>query len=214
MPIRVACPDCAAAVSAPDDAAGTVIRCPKCAAPMELPDAAEVARHRRAAPVPAPDDRPRKRRPARDDEDDYDDRPRRRRRPAGGGFPVWAAVLLGLVLIGVVGGGVYLAVRGKGGAGGGGGLFGGPGRYVPGESEQRLRDLLATKGMSELTEAEVLRAMGEPTIRGPQMTVTINGRTVSGYSAIWQPPNGPATQVVFVDGRVTALNIPGPQGRP
>lgn len=212
MPIRVACPDCSAAVSAPDDAAGTVVRCPKCAAPMELPDAAEVARHRRAKPAPAPDDRPRKRRPARDDEDDYDDRPRRRRRPAGGGFPVWAAVLLGLVLIGVVGGGVYLAVRGKGGAGGGGGgLFGGPRRYVPGESEQRLKNLLATKGMSELTEAEVIAAMGEPTFRGPQMTIQVNGQTVTGSTALWQPADGrPGSQAVFVNGRVTALQVAAP----
>ena len=201
MPIRVACPDCSTPVSAPDGAAGSVVRCPKCGAAMELPGAAEVARHRRTAA-----DRPPPRRPARD-EDDYD-RPRRRRRPAPGGFPVWAAVLIGLVLVAGTGAGVYFAVRkGKDG----GGLFGGPRRYVPGESEQRMKELLSRKGVSELTEADVLGAMGEPTFRGPQMTMTVNGRTITSSTVLWQPPDGrPGSQAVFVDGRVMALNIAGP----
>lgn len=202
MPIRVACPDCSSPVTAPDAAAGTVVRCPRCAAAMELPDAAEVARHRAAAG---------RRPPLQPDwEDDEDDRPRRpRRRAPAGGFPVWAAVLIGLVLVGAVGGGVYWAVRGKGGAGGG--LFGGPTKYVPGESERRMKELLATKGMSELTEAEVLRAMGEPTFRGPQMSIQMNGRTVTTTTVMWQPPDGRVgSQAVFVDGRVMALNIAAP----
>lgn len=206
MPIRVACPDCSCRVSAPDAAAGTVYRCPKCGAAMELPDAAAVARHRRATTLAD-----------RDDESD-DDRPRRRKAPAGG-FPAWAAVLMGLALVVAVGVGVYLAVRGKGGAkgdgaadGGGdalGGLLGGPAgppaRYVTGESEKRFETLARDRGKLALTEADVLATMGEPTRKEPNglRPDRRTGRPVAVETWYWRVEGtGLESTIVMGGGRV------------
>lgn len=52
MPIRVACPSCAATLTAPDTAAGKTVKCPKCQSPMSLP-AAEPLPAARPAPVQA-----------------------------------------------------------------------------------------------------------------------------------------------------------------
>jgi len=95
MPIIVACPKCATNLSAPDAAAGKMVKCPKpgCGAVTPVPAflaAEEVAVvDAEAAPKPRPvraradddeDDRPRSKRRRQDD--DEDDRPRgRRRRP-------------------------------------------------------------------------------------------------------------------------------------
>ncbi|MBN9522484.1 hypothetical protein J0H58_28845 [bacterium] len=63
-------------------------------------------RDRESEDLPDDDDRPRRRRP----DDDADDRPRRRRTaPSGGGVPVWAWVLGGVALLGMMGcGGMIL----------------------------------------------------------------------------------------------------------
>ncbi|MBX9579824.1 MAG: zinc-ribbon domain-containing protein [Gemmataceae bacterium] len=172
MPIRVACPDCSAVLSAPDAAAGTVVTCPKCRAPLELPSAAELARRRR----PDEDDRPR-RRPARegDEEDDRPRRPRPRRNAAGGGLPVWAGVLVGVLAVGAAGAGVYFLTRGKADLAGGG-LFGGGApasggvKYVPRESEKKYLALSKEKGDAPITAAEVLATLGEPTRKDPPVT--------------------------------------------
>ena len=205
MPIRIACPECSAALAAPDAAAGTVVKCPKCRAPMEVPTPPA-----RRATRDDEDDRPR-RRPARDEDDG---RPRRRRKPAGGGFPAWAAVLLVLVGVGAVGAGVYLLARGKGGkddpAGGGGGLFGGGGgvKYVPRESEKKFMALEKEKGDTPITEAEVLATMGEPTRRGPVIKGQKNGIAFTLQEWYWEVPgSGISSQMGIVNGVVSGQVI-------
>lgn len=100
MPITIACPSCAARLTAPDQAAGKAVRCPKCQAPVPVPkppaadegfevvDDAPPAPPKPASksgerprPRPADDDapaeRPSQRPPAA--ADDEDDRPSKRR---------------------------------------------------------------------------------------------------------------------------------------
>jgi hypothetical protein len=202
MPIRVACPDCSAVLSAPDTAAGTVVRCPKCRAPLELPSAAELAR----------------RRPA-DDEDERPRRPPRPRRKAksGGGFPVWAGVLIGVLAVGAAGAGVYFLARGKGdpAGGGGGGLFGGGGggsgvKYVPRESEKKYLALSKEKGEAPITVAEVLATMGEPTRKDPPVTGRDRrtGQVVTVEEWYWEVPgSGIASQMSIVNGFATGQII-------
>ena len=142
MPIIVPCPRCATRLSAPDDAAGKMVKCPKpgCGAIAEVPALlpveevpvveASLASTRKPMPrraedddPPRPnprhdddDDRPRShRRPRREDEDDLDfDQPRRRRGKSGPNAGVIVAVVLGgLVLLGGLGYGIYALVGGK-----------------------------------------------------------------------------------------------------
>lgn len=215
MPIRIACPECAAVLAVPESAAGTVVKCPKCRAPMEVPE-------------------PPARRPARDDRDDEDDRPRRPRprRNAAGGFPVWAAVLVGVALVGAVGGGVYLVARGKGGAkddpaaggggGGLGGLFDGGGgttggvKYVPHKSEKKYLALSKERGEAPISEAEVLATMGEPTHRGPVIKGQKNGVAFTLQEWEWKVPGSGIESSMgivngFANGQVIGLRT-GPAG--
>lgn len=164
MPIIVPCPNCAARLSAPDSAAGKVVRCPRpgCGGVAELPaflPAEEVAvvdavpAKPRPAPVPARaeveddddtvDDRPRPRRRRRGD--DEFDRPRRRRRSGANPAAVTALVLGGLVLVAAVGVGVYVLVNrqgdtaaGKGGGGNAGGNTGNAGGSTGGNTGNNL----------------------------------------------------------------------------
>lgn len=156
MPIRVTCPDCSAVLSIPDGPAGSVVRCPGCQFRLVV-----------AGP------------PARDDA--AAGRPRGRV-AAGGGFRVWAAVLLAVVLVGA---GVYFATRGNGdgardqSAAGKPPVGGGVVKYVPRESEEKFKALMNEKGDTPITEAEVLATMGEPGSRqpykwgcGPKISIT------------------------------------------
>jgi hypothetical protein len=78
MPIIVACPKCAANLSAPDDAAGKMVRCPKPGCGAVIPVPAFLAAEEVAVVDAAPAQKPRPVR-AREDDDD-DDRPRSKRR--------------------------------------------------------------------------------------------------------------------------------------
>ncbi|MBX9623519.1 MAG: zinc-ribbon domain-containing protein [Gemmataceae bacterium] len=167
MPMRITCPDCSAALSVPDGPAGSVVRCPGCQVRLVV-----------AGPLVR---------------DDRGDERSRGRGPAQARFPVWAAVLFGVLLVGTVGGGVFYAVRGKGGAKdapaagkrpGSGGVV----KYVPRESEEGFKALMIEKGNAPITEAEVLATMGEPTRRGSTKFGDGPGFSVTAERWEWKAP--------------------------
>ena len=118
MPIAVECPQCEAALSAPDTAAGKKIRCPECQAVVPVPreddEAPRPKRRKKKASVPdrEEDNRPRRRRKkAEASEDDEDRRDARdedddEEEGSGGGGPpgkipppVWVAYSICIVAI-------------------------------------------------------------------------------------------------------------------
>ncbi|MDB5313034.1 MAG: hypothetical protein JWO38_7236 [Gemmataceae bacterium] len=127
MPIRIACPSCAAVLTVPDTAAGKTGKCPKCQTPIAIPPATpefEVVDEpapptpadnrpgsRRRSADAAPDDRPRGRRRDPDDRDeDEDDRPVSRRpvpgrKKAGGNGKVLILAVVGVAVLGLAAGG-------------------------------------------------------------------------------------------------------------
>ena len=219
MPIRAVCPKCTSTLSAPDTAAGKVIRCPKCGASVGLLKSL-------ASPTPAAATHSAVAHP----QEDEDDRPRKksRKKPKkGAGSLVWMLAAVGavLVIVLVVGGffvvRAVLASRDNVPAVAGGGSPGSAGpastgssgsarpKYVPGVSEEKLAEYMKDPQHQHPTEEEVYAIMGEPTRRDAPITARKNGQVFTVYEAVWEVPgSGVSSKIDFVNGR-TAWMILG-----
>jgi len=202
MSIRIVCASCSATLSAPDTAAGKVIRCPKCGASVNLPKL-------KASPPPA----------APDDEDERPRKKSRKKPNKSAGSLVWVLAAVGAVLVIVLGVGGFFVVRAvlaardnpPAVAGGGGpssiGIFGSARpKYVPGVSEDKLAEYMKDPQHEHPTEDEVYAIMGEPTRRGTPITARKNGQVFTFYEAAWEVPgSGVTSKIDFVNGRTAGM---------
>jgi hypothetical protein len=225
MPIRAVCPKCSSTLSAPDTAAGKVIRCPKCGASVGLlksqvsPPPAAATRSATIRPQEDEDERPRKHRPAPDEEDDQPRKKSRKKPNKSAGSLVWVLAAVGAVLVIVLGVGGFFVVRAvlaardnlPAVAGGGGpssiGIFGSARpKYVPGVSEDKLAEYMKDPQHEHPTEDEVYAIMGEPTRRGTPITARKNGQVFTVYEAAWEVPgSGVTSKIDFVNGRAAGM---------
>jgi hypothetical protein len=207
MPIRIVCASCSATLSAPDTAAGKMIRCPKCGASVSLPKL-------KASPPPT----------ALDDEDERPRKKAKKKEKKGAGSLVWVLAAVGAVLVIVLGVGGFFVVRavlasrdnvpavaGGGSSSSTGSSVSARPKYVPRVSEKKLEEFLKDRSpeeISQITDDQVYAIMGEPTRRDAPITARKNGQVFTVYKAFWEEPgSGVQSSIGFVNGRMSGAVV-------
>ncbi len=164
-----------------------------------------------------------------DDDDDYDDRPRKpkKKKKKAPATPAWVKLAAGGVSFVVFFALAFFLVRGLSGnsqssgskasdgtgsakqGGGGAPVAAGGVKYVPHESEEKFSAFLKSQGKRlDITEAEVLAIMGEPTRRDPPITGKKNGMTFTIVECYWEVPgSGIKSTIGFVNGFANGMAI-------